>query len=249
MRVTEDELIDIWRYFQYCCLPSILMAKYAYHDYLKNIQEEKSFYKFEIKHEINKVGKQLDLLPNKLMAISRQNERYMNILSSNIDELLEENTEELYKSIYISFRNAKFKHIDCFSALHYISAMLQISSCIFFQCCKDMQKIMGKDPTKGFGIYNLKEYADIWNTICDKATKQFGYLGSNKKASSVDLNNPRCTKAVHCIRAKYSNVDTLTEALRRSYPWSLNYKEGIPFEESADYLIVNSNNQKVDKCD
>lgn len=55
MRVTEDELIDIWRYFQYCCLPSIIMAKYAYHDYLKNIQEEKSFYKFEIKHEINKV--------------------------------------------------------------------------------------------------------------------------------------------------------------------------------------------------
>ena len=228
MRVTEDELIDIWRYFQYCCLPSIIMAKYAYHDYLKNIQEEKSFYKFEIKHEINKVGKQLDLLPNKLMAVSRQNERYMNILSSNIDELLEDNTEELYKSIYISFRNAKFKHVDCLSALHYISTMLQISSCIFSQCCKDMQKVMGKDPTKGFGIYNLS---------------------SNKKTPSVDLNNPRCTKAVHCIRAKYSNVDTLTEALRRSYPWSLNYKEGIPFEESTDYLIVNSNNQKLDKCD
>ena len=60
---------------------------------------------------------------------------------------------------------------------------------------------MGKDPTKGFGIYNLKEYADIWNSICDKAAKQFGYLGSNKKTPSVDLNNPRCTKAVHCIRS------------------------------------------------
>ena len=36
--------------------------------------------------------------------------------------------------------------------------------------------------------------------------------------------------------------------MRKSYPWSPNYKEDIPYEESADYLIVHGNNQKLDKC-
>lgn len=243
MRVTEEELIDIWQYFQYCCLPSIVMARYAYNDYVKDIKEEKMFCRHEVKFAINKIGKYLEMLPNKLMDVSPQNIRYMNILSDSIEEQFEDETEELHRAIYITFRNAKAKHLECLSAIHYISAMIQIAAATFRQCCYDLKKIMHKDVAIAFHTYDLQDIVKRWEEIVDKATVFFGYDKMGKKDIVVDLNNPRCCKAIDCIRRKYASIDTLKAAMKAAYPWSPNYKEDIPFEQSVDYLITD-NNQK-----
>lgn len=240
MRLTEEELIDIWRYFQYCCLPSIIMARYAYFDYIEDIKKEKKFYRHEVKQEINKIGKELNRLPRKLMDVSSQNVRYMNILGDNIDELFEEDKEELHRAIYISFRNAKWNHVDCMAALCYILKMLRIASVTFEQCCLDLKTTMGKDVTEIFKVYNLKEITDTWQDLVMMATYS-DILDQRKKAENVDLQNLRCSKAVDAIRKRLSDIETLRVALRKSYPWSPNYKEGIPYEESIDYKIVHSN--------
>lgn len=245
MVLTEEELVDIWKYFQYCCLPSITMARYAYLDYIEDIKKEKMFYRHETKQVINKIGKYLEALPNRLMDVSSQNVRYMNILSDNIEEQFEEEEEELHRAIFISFRNAKWKHAECLASLHYILTMMSIASAIFNQCCEDLKRLSEKDATEAFHIYSLSETSVEWLKIVKKANTMFD---NNKKAEAIDLNNIRCTKAVDAIRKKLADIETLRIAMRKSYPWSLNYKEGIPFEESADYLIVNSNNQKLDKC-
>ena len=248
MVLTEEELIDIWKYFQYCCLPSITMARYAYLDYIEDIKKEKMFYRHKTKQAINKIGKYLEALPNRLMDVSSQNVRYMNILGDNIDEQFEAEKEELHRAIYISFRNGKMQHLECLSALHYISVMLQIASVTYTQCCEDLKKTTHKDFTDVFSVYDLHELTLNWDKIVDTATVFYGYDKVDKKTPSVDLNNIRCTKAVNAIRKKLADVETLRTAMRKSYPWSLNYKEDIPYEESADYLIVNSNNQELDKC-
>lgn len=242
MNVTDEELIVIWRYFQYCCLPSIIMARYAYLDYIGDIKADKAFCRHETKQAVNRVGKYLDNLPNKLMNVNSQNVRYMNILGDNIDEQFETDVEELHRAIYISFRNAKMKHLDCLTALHYISVMLQIASVTFSQCCHDMYSTMHKNPTKAFHVYNLKEVSDSWGKIVDKASSFYGYDKENRHSPSVDLNNLRCTKAVDNIRRKLACIDTLRIAMQKSYPWSPNYQEGVPYEQSADFLIVNNNN-------
>lgn len=244
MVITNEKLIDIWRYFQYCCLPSITMARYAYLDYIKRVREEKKFYRHETKQAINRIGKSLEVLPNNLMAISSQNIRYMNILGDNIDELLEKETEELHRSLYISFRNAKMKHLECFAALHYISVMLQIASVTFSQCCADMKHFMHVDPTELFSTYDLHGITERWIKIVDKATVFFGYDKVGKKEVEVDLNNPRCMKAIDAIKAKYEDIETLRTAMRKSYPWSLNYREDIPYEKSVDYMIVHNNEKQ-----
>ncbi len=240
MVLTDEDLITIWRYFQYCCLPSIVMARYAYLDYLDQIKAEKSFYRHLNKQSINRIGKQLEALPDSLMAVSSQNIRYMNILSDNIEEQFEDEEQELHRAIYISFRNAKMQHLDCLAALHYISTMLQIASFTFSQCCHDMKQTLHKDPTDIFATYDLHALSDRWSEIVDKATVHFGYDKIDKKTPSVDLNNPRCIKAANAIMDKFANIETLRTAMRKSYPWSINYQEGVPYEESADWLIVNS---------
>jgi hypothetical protein len=244
MRVTEDELIDIWYYFQYCCLPSIIMARYAYFDYINDIKDEKMFYRHERKQAINKVGKYLDGLPRKLMDVSNQNIRYMNILGDNIDEIFEDEKEELHKAIYLSFKNGKWKHVDCFTAIHYISAMLNIAEATYIQCCKDMLDVWCKDPTEVFHVFNLHEVNESWEKIADTATEFFAK--DNKKATDVNLHNIRCDKAIDAFRRKYADVETLKEALKKSYKWSPNYQEGVAFEDSKDYLIIN-NNQNQEK--
>lgn len=241
MVITDDDLITIWRYFQYCCLPSIIMARYAYLDYIDDIKAEKSFYRHLNKQSINRIGKQLEALPDSLMAVSSQNIRYMNILSDNIEEQFEKEEEELHRALYISFRNAKMQHLDCLAALHYISTMLQIASVTFSQCCHDMKQTLHKDPTVLFSTYDLHSLSEKWSEVVDKATECFGYNKNDKKTPSVDLNNLRCIKAVDAIRAKLADIETLRTAMRKSYPWSINYKEGVPYEHSADWLIVNTN--------
>lgn len=245
MRVTEEELIDIWKYFQYCCFPSIIVAKYAFFDYIEDIKKESKFYRFNVKHDINEIGKYLDSLPNKLMDISPQYKRYMTIFSSNIEEIFEEDEDELHRAIYITLRNGKLQHLECLTAIHYISALLQISSIIFSKCCNDLMKLWGKDPTKSFGIYNLQEVVDKWNTIADKASKLWEYDKLDKKHPIIDLNNPRCIKAISNISNKLTSIETLRIAMEKSYPWSPNYKEGLPYEQSDDYLIVNSNSKTI----
>lgn len=245
MTVTADELIDIYKYFQYCCLPSIIMAKYAYCDYIGDIKKEKSFYRHETKQVINKIGKVLDTLPNKLMDVTYDNVRYMNILGDNIEELFEDEENELHRAIYISFRNARMQPVDCLSALHFIDAMLQIATATYSVCCNDLKKAWHVDVTEVFSVYNLKDLTLRWNEIVKQANILYSDAKLNKKASPVDLNNIRCQKAIHEIRKKISDIETLRIAMRKSYPWSPNFKEDTPFEESADYLIVNSNgNQK-----
>jgi hypothetical protein len=240
MRITEIELVNIWRYFQYCCLPSIIMAHYAYLDSIDKIKEDKVFYRHEAKRDLNKIGKILESLPNKLMDVGSEYVRYMNILGDNIEEQFEEENAELYKGIYLTFRNAKMKHLDCLASLHYVSVMLQIASVIFTQCCEDMRDIIHKDPTELFHTYNLRDITIKWNELVDKAAEVFGYNKVSKKVSTANLNNPRCTMAVEAIRKKYTDVETLRVAMKKSYPWSPNYREGVPYEQSADYLIVNT---------
>ena len=242
MRITEDELIEIWRYFQYCCVPSIVMTKYAFLDYIGDIKKEKMFYRHERKFEINKIGKYITGIPNRLMDVSSQNIRYMNIFSDNIDELLEEETKELHKAIYLTFKNAKVKQVECLAAIHYISAMLQIAAVTYTQCCEDMKKSLGKNPVKLFKVFNMQGVVDTWEKVVDNATVFFGYEKAGKKDAVVDLNNPRCIKAIDGIRRKYADVETLRIAMKKSYPWSINYEEGVPYEKSADYIIVNSEN-------
>lgn len=242
MKVTEEELINMYKYFQYCCLPSIVMAKYAYCDYIDDIKQEKGFCKHKTKQVINKMGKYLEMLPNKLMDTSNQNVRYMNILGDNIEELLEDEAKEMYDSIYISFKNAKFQHLECLTALHYISTMLQLSSITFLQCCQDLEKMMHKNPIEIFHLYNLHEVTKTWYDICSEATVFFGYNKDDKKTPSVDLNNTRTVKAATALRDKLVDIKTLREAMRKSYPWSLNYKEGQSFEDSADYIISGGKN-------
>lgn len=241
----EENLTTVWRYFQFCCLPSIIMARYAYADYIDDIKKDKIFYRHKDKQAINRIGQYLSTLPNKLMAVSNQNIRYMTIFGANIDEQFEEEKEELHKALYISFRNAKMQHLDCLAALHYISVMLQIASSVFSQCCRDLQKVMKINPTDTFSTYNLNHITDSWNNIVDNASVCFGYDKEDKRHPSVDLNNPRCTKAVDIIRRKLDNINTLRVAMRKSYPWSINYKEDVPYEQSVDYLVTHSrdNNQ------
>lgn len=240
MRLTEDELIDIWRYFQYCCLPAITMARYAYFDYIEDIKKEKKFYRHETKQAINKIGKQLDKLPRILMDVNAQNVRYMNILGDNIDELLEDEKEELHRAIYISFRNAKWNHAECMAALCYILKMLRIATVTYRQCCNDLRVIMGKDVTELFHVYNLQEVTDTWQDLVLMAAYS-GIFDQRKKAEDVNLQNLRCNNAVAAIRKKLSDIETLRIAMRKSYPWSPNYKEGVPYEQSDDYRIVNNN--------
>lgn len=244
MNITDDELIEMWQYFQYCCVPSIVMTKYAFLDYVKDIKQEKAFYRYENKALITKMYKILPNLPNKLMDVSSQNVRYMNIFSDNIDEQLEEETEELHKAIYITFRNAKMQHIECLAAIHYISAMLQIAVVTFEQCCHDMKQTLGKDPEQIFRKFNMQSIADDWEKLVDRATKFFGYNKLEKNEDPVDLNNPRCIKAIDSIRRKYADIETLRTAMKKSYPWSVNYREDIPYEKSVDNLIVNTDNNK-----
>lgn len=236
--MTHEELIDIWRYFQYCCLPSIVMAKYAYFDYVEDIKKEKALYKHEVKKTINKVGKCLETLPNRLTDISRQHIRYMNILSDNIEEQFEDEAEELYKAVYITLRNAKMQHLECLSAIHYVSAMLQLASITFKQCCYDMKRMAHKDPSKTFSVYDLHDLYKEWKEVEDTATRTFGYDKISKKEPNADLNNPRCIKALETIRKKYTDIETLRTAMEKSYPWSPHYQEGIPYEESVDYRIT-----------
>lgn len=106
-------------------------------------------------------------------------------------------------------------------------------------------KLWGKDPTKSFGIYNLQEVVDKWNTIADKASKLWEYDKLDKKHPIIDLNNPRCIKAISNISNKLTSIETLRIAMEKSYPWSPNYKEGLPYEQSDDYLIVNSNSKTI----
>lgn len=214
--------------------------KYAFLDYVKDIKKEKTFYRYENKALITKMTGFLTTLPNKLMDVSSQNVRYMNIFSDNIEEQLEEETEELHRAIYITFRNAKMQHIECLSAIHYISAMLQIAVVTFEQCCHDMRQTLGKDPEQIFRMFNLQKTVEDWEKLVDRATKFFGYNKMSKHEEEVDLNNPRCIKAIDSIRRKYADIETLRTAMRKSYPWSINYKEGIPYEQSADNLIVNA---------
>lgn len=240
MKISEENLVTIWRYFQFCCLPSIIMARYAYADYIDDIKKEKTFYRHKNKYEINRIGKYLSALPDKLMAVSKQNIRYMTIFGANVEEQFQDDEEELHRAIYISFKNAKMQHLDCLAALHYTSVMLQIASVVYSQCCKDLKKVMHVDPTDAFSTYNLNQITEMWNKIVDSASVCFGYDKKDKKTPSVDLNNPRCTKAVDVIRKKLDNINTLRVAMRESYPYSINYKEDIPYEQSADYLITHS---------
>lgn len=240
MRITDEELIEVWKYYQYCCLPAIIMAKYAYFDYIDDIKNEKIFYRHETKQAINRIGKQLDVLPNRLMSISNAYIRYMNILGDNIEEQFEEEEEELHKGIYLSFKNAKMKPFDCLAAIHYISAMLQIACVTFTQCCADLQEIKKKDYTEIFRTYDLHIISDSWEKVVDKATVHYGYDKDNKKVDNVNLNNPRCIKAIDAIRKKLADINVLRKAMEASYPWSPNYQEGIPYEKSADYLVVNA---------
>ena len=241
MTVTEEELIDIWRYFQYCCLPSIIMARYAYLDYIDDIKKDKVLYRHELKQAINKIGKQLETLPNRLMDVSSQNVRYMNILGDNIEEQFENETDELHRAIFISFRNAKWKHMESLAALHYILSMMSIASVTFTQCCKDLRNLTGKEVTEAFHIYNLSELSHEWLKIVRKAND---LLDDRKRAEAVDLNNIRCTKAVDALRKKLSDIEILRTALRKSYPWSPNYREDIPYEQSVDYMVVHYNKQE-----
>lgn len=241
MKVTEEELIEIWHYFQYCCLPSIIMAKYAYLDYIDDIKKDKILYRHEMKQSINKIGKYLETLPNKLMDVNNQNVRYMNILGDNIDEQFDDETEELHRAIFISFRNAKWQHAESLAALHFILAMMSIASATFIQCCKDLKNLSGKDATEAFHVYNLAEAAINWSEIVKKANV---LLDNKKKAEPVDLNNLRCTKAVDALRNKLSDIETLRIAMKKSYPWSPNYKEDVPYEQSTDYMIVNFKNKE-----
>lgn len=214
------------------------MARYAYADYIKDIKADKAFYRYERKQYINKIGKEIERLPTWLMSISEQNIRYMNIVGDNIDGQFDAEREELHRAIYITFRNAKMQHLDCLSALHFISAMLQLAVVTFEQCCEDMKKELGKDPTYGFGIYNLQDLSDKWDKVLDDATKFYGYDKSDKKSPDADLNNIRCTKAIHAIRSKLADINTLDKALREAYPWSACYKKEVPYEWSEDYLIT-----------
>lgn len=240
MRITEDELIDIWRYFQYCCLPSIVLARYSYLDYMDDIKKEKAFYKHEIKQLINRVGKCLEVLPRKLMDVSQQNVRYMNILTDNIEEQFEEEVEELHKAIHLTFLNAKWRHTECLAALHHISAMLQIATVIFDQCCKDLMREKGMDVRELFHVFNLYDIAERWEKIVENADK---VLDTRKKSQDIDLNNLRCSNAVKALRHRFSNIETLKTAMRKSYPWSPNYREDIPYEQSVDYIIVNKRSE------
>lgn len=234
MRVTEEELIEIWHYFQYCCMPSIVMARYAYLDYIDDIKTEKTYYRHEAKQAINKVGKYLDTLPNRLMDLGAENIRYMNILNDNMVEQYENDAAELHKAIFLTFRNAKWKHVECLAAMHFILAMLNIAAVTFTQCCKDLKQYSGKDATEAFHLYNLSSLAEKWETIVSSATT---LLDDNKKAEDIDLNNIRCTKAIDALRMKLADIEILREAMKKSYPYSPNYREDIPFENSVDYAV------------
>lgn len=246
MRLTEDELIDIWRYFQYCCLPSIIMARYAYLDYIDDIKKDKVLYRHEMKQTINRIGKSLETLPSKLMDVGYQNIRYMNILGDNIEEQFDEENEELHRAIYITFRNAKWEHTECLAALHYVLTMMSISTATFTQCCKDLKALTGKDATEIFHVYNLGEIAGEWLKVVRKANT---LLDSRRKSQAVDLNNIRCMKAVDAMRKKLSDIETLRKAMEKSYPWSPNYKEDVPYEQSADYMVVNHSKTKDNGMD
>lgn len=235
MRVTEEELLDIWYYFQYCCMPTIIMTRYAYLDYIDDIKAEKRFYRHETKQAINKVGKYLERLPNRLMGLDAQNLRHMNIVTDNMAEQFEDEVDELHKAIYLTFKNAKWKHTDCLTAIHFILAMLNISVVTFQQCCEDFKRFSHKDPTDAFHLYNLRELAEKWEAIASAAEIVFD---GNKKAEDIDLNNLRCTKAINALRAKLADIDILRDALKKSYPYSPNYREDIPFENSVEYAVT-----------
>ena len=220
------------------------MARYAYLDYIEDIKKDKVLYRHEMKQSINKVGKYLETLPNKLMDVSSQNVRYMNILGDNIDEQFDNETEELHRAIYISFRNAKWEHVESLAALHFILTMMSIASATFIQCCKDLKNLSGKDATEAFHIYNLSELSNEWLKIVKKANV---LLDDKKKTEAVDLNNLRCTKAVEALRNKLSDIETLRIAMKKSYPWSPNYREDIPYEQSADYMIVHHEDKETKK--
>lgn len=246
MRVTEEEFIYIWRYFQYCCLPSIVLARYSYLDYIGDIREEKTFCRHGMKQAINRIGKYLEALPRKLMDVSSQNVRYMNILADNMEEQFEEDVEELHKAIHLTFRNAKWEHIECLTALHHISAMLQIATATFAQCCEDLRKETGHDAYDTFHVFNLRNTTERWEKIVSEADR---ILDTKRKSEDIDLNNLRCSRAVKALRSRLSDIETLRTAMRKSYPWSPNFREDIPYEESVDYLIVNhkKNDNGMDK--
>lgn len=237
----------VWKYFQYCCLPSIIMARYAYADYLDDIKKEKTFYQHQNKYDINRIGTYLSALPDKLMAISKQNIRYMTVLGANVEEQLQDEEEELHRAIYLTLKNAKMKHLDCLTALNYTHVMLQIASLTFSQCCRDMKTVRHIDPADTFSSYNLDKITEMWDKIVDKAVICFGYDKGDKKSPDADLNNPRCIKAVDAIRSKLDNINTLRVAMEKSYHLSTNYKEGIPYEQSADYLITHSREENDTK--
>lgn len=248
MKLTEEELIDTWRYFQYCCLPSIIMAKYAYMDYIDDIRNDRNFYRHRRKQAINRIGADLVVLPGRLMDVSRQNVRYMNILGDNIEEQFEQEEEELHQAVFISLRNARMQHLECLTALHYISAFLQMAAFTFRQCCHDLQLTTGRDMSKVFDVYDIQNLVDRWHKVTDEAAAFYGYDKTDRKSPSVDLNNPRCIKDIKAIMEKLNDIETLRTAMRKSYPWSPNFKGDIPYEQSVDYRIVHYNdNQQEDQ--
>lgn len=240
MRLTDEELIDIWRYFQYCCLPSIALARYAMLDCMKDIRKEKTFFRHETKQIINRLCNHMESLPSYLMSVNGENIRYMHIVCDNIEEQLEGEEEELHRAIYITFRNAKAGHLDCLTAMHYISVMLQIAVVTYKQCCKDLVERTGKDCSDLFQVYNLGEILEKWDGMVEKADRLLCPWKKGRKEEEVNLSNIRVLKAIDAIRKKYSDIETLRTAMRKSYPWSINFREDIPYEESVDYALVNS---------
>ncbi len=241
MKVTEEQFIHIWRYFQYCCLPSIVAARYAYLDYIDDIRKEKTFCRHETKQAINRIGKVIETLPRKLMDVSSQNVRYMNILADNMEEQFEDEVDELHRAVFISFRNAKWGHTECLAALHFILSMLRIAGATFAQCCEDLWNIQGQDAREAFHVFNLSDLADRWEKVVEMGNK---VLDDKRKSLDVDLDNIRCQKAVRALRGKLTDIETLREAMRKSYPWSPNFREDVPYEQSEDYMIVNYNKQE-----
>lgn len=242
---TYEEVIDMWRCFQFQCIPSILLARYAYRDYIDAIRAEKTFYRHEMKKEINNISNDLDHMISNLLSVTSGNLRYMSILSDNIEEEMEDEIEEMRKAIELTFRGIKFPHEECFTALYYIRTMMGMACFTFAVTCFAIRERRGMDAKDLFIKYDLHPILDRWDKICATAIRTLLTDRDYKRLSKgrtdgmvLDLHNPRCEKAFENVRVKYSSTETLANALRKSYEWSPNYKEGQPYEESADYAMI-----------
>jgi hypothetical protein len=243
----NEELIFIWRFFQLRCLPSIVFAKYAWHDSIKAIKANKNFYKHENKKIINEVGKALDTKVEQLMSAEGKYKDYIGEYCDTIEELLDKEIRIFDNSIKSKLKGAFIEDVDFYSALFYVQGMLSLAFLEYCRCFKDIITQYNVDVSNHFDRYDVNTLLKKWNIVCEKAGDSLPDKDSKgHTVGTVNFNKGRFVEAFRLLRSKLVDAKVMYKAAEAAYPYSSYYDSSVPFEDTtlAKGLLQSIENQR-----